>query len=139
MKSFTTITKTGLIEDVSKLMTLPTIFDMVMQVWNEYQESEKDGVDYIFNLDNQNDLVTCIKGGLDANQFSKLVADCKKENTRFFFFGQNHSTPQALPVNALKIMLMDKLDTLIDFIVTYPFDGACRDLYTQIITNYMID
>ena len=139
MKTFTTIIKTGLIEDVRKLMNLPTIFNMVMQVWNEYQESERDGVDYIFNLDNQNDLVTCIRGGLDANQFSKLVTDCEKKNTRFFLFGQNHSTPLAVSNNSLKAMLDDHLDTLIDFVVAYPFDGACRDLYTQLITNPMID
>ena len=139
MKSFTTIDKKGLISDVRGLLHLPSIFDIVMHVWNEYQESEQDGADYIFNLDDKNDLITCIRGGLNAYQFSELVAECKKKDTRFFFFGQNHSTPVALTDNSLKAMMIDNLDTLIDFVVAYPFDGACRKLYTHIITNTIID
>jgi hypothetical protein len=58
MKEFTAIKKQDIVNFLVMRMSADyEIFNLVFDVYNEYQESEHDGLDYIFNLDNKADLV----------------------------------------------------------------------------------
>ena len=140
MKEFTAIKKQDLVNVLTTEMSINhKVFNLVFDAYNEFQESERDGVDYIFNMDNKDDLVTCIKGGLKPVHIHGMVENIKKGKTNFFFYGINHPIPEQLTFSGLKLQLTAYLDEIVDFVIAYPFDGACRELYTILITNSMID
>lgn len=140
MKEFTTIKKQDLVNILTMEMSINhKVFNLVFDAYNEYQESERDGVDYIFNMDNKVDLVTCIKGGLTPVHIHRMVENIKRGKTNFFFYGINHPIPEQLTFSGLKLQLTAYLDEIVDFVIAYPFDGACRELYTILVTNSMID
>ena len=51
----------------------------VLDAYNAYQEQERDGVDYIFNIHNREDLACCV----DRKRDCSLVQRIKKDNTLF--------------------------------------------------------
>lgn len=141
MKEFIANKKQDLVNFLAMRMSADnSIFNLVFDVYNEYQESEHDGLDYIFNLDNKDDLIACIKGGLTAEQIHEMVANNTMglKYTKFFFYGTNHPIPEQITFKELKTNLIAYLDEIVDYIIAYPFDGACRELYTILITNPMI-
>ena len=87
--------------DENDIHTITKLID----VYNTYQEEERDGVDYIFDFQNKEDLCTCIKGGLTAEELAELVAkslDNDGENyTTKFLFGCNHESPYLLTRSVL--------------------------------------
>ena len=140
MKEFTTIKKQDLANILHMRMSVESkIFNLVFDAYNEYQESERDGVDYIFNMDNKDDLIACIKGGLTPEHIHGMIENKKRGSTNFFYYGINHPIPEQLTFAGLKLNLIAYLDEIVDFIIAYPFDGACRELYTILVTNPMIE
>ena len=142
MKEFTRIKKQDLVNALTVEMSVNLdVFNLVLRTYNEFQESEHDGLDYIHCLDSKDDLIACIKGGLTPEHIQQMVTynAMGLKYTRFFFYGTNHPEPEQLTFNGLKSQLTAYLDEIVDYIVAYPFDGACRELYTILITNPMIE
>lgn len=140
MKGFDVIKKKEIANQLAMTMATDTdIFNLVLDVYNEYQESERDGVDYIFDLNKKEDLITCIKGGLTARMIQELGDNLDKHYTQYFYFGCNHPIPNSILFEDLKLNLYSYLDELVDYIIAYPFEGACRKLYTILITNLIIE
>ena len=140
MKGFDVIKKEEIINLLAiKMATDTDIFNLVLDVYNEYQESERDGADYIFDLNKKEDLIVCIKGGLTARMVPELVNKLDDGFTQYFYFGYNHPTPIPIKFKNLKLNLYKYLDELVDYIIAYPFDSACRKLYTILITNLIIE
>jgi hypothetical protein len=140
MKGFDVIKKKAIVNQLAMTMATDTdIFNLVLDVYNEYQESERDGVDYIFDLNKKEDLIVCIKGGLTARMVQKLVNKLDDGFTQYFYFGCNYPTPISIQFEDLKTNLYNYLDELVDYIIAYPFEGACRKLYTILITNLIIE
>jgi hypothetical protein len=140
MKGFDVIKKNEVVNLITMKMAIDTdIFNLVLDVYNEYQENERDGVDYIFDLNNKEDLNVCIKGGLTARMIQKLVDNLDDGFTQYFYFGCNYPTPISIKFKDLKTNLYNYLDELVDYIIAYPFEGACRKLYTILITNRIIE
>ena len=142
MKDFATIKKSDLVNVLTMKMSVNIkIFNLILKAYNEFQESEHDGLDYIHCLDNKDDLIACIKGGLTPEHIHQMVTynAMGLKYTRYFFYGTNHPEPEQLTFNELSTNLRSYLDEIVDYIVAYPFDGACRELYTILITNPMIE
>lgn len=140
MKGFDVIKKKAIVNQLAMTMATDTdIFNLVLDVYNEYQESERDGVDYIFDLNKKEDLIVCIKGGLTARMVQKLVNKLDDGFTQYFYFGCNYPTPISIQFEDLKTNLYNYLDELVDYIIAYPFEGACRKLYTILISNLIIE
>ena len=142
MKEFASITKQHLVKILAMKMNNDyNIFNLVLKAYNEFQESEHDGLDYIHCLDSKDDLIACIKGGLTAEHIHEMVANNTMglNYSRFFFYGTNHPIPEQITFNQLKTNLIVYLDEIVDYIIAYPFNGACRELYTILITNPMIE
>ena len=60
----------------------------LLNAYNRWQEDEKDGVDYIFHIDKQDDLISCVNGGMTSEDIVKLrkrtnagMMDCKNALT----------------------------------------------------------
>lgn len=140
MKGFDVIKKKEIVNQLAITMATDTdIFNLVLDVYNEYQESERDGADYIFDLNKKEDLIVCIKGGLTARMVQKLVNKLDDDFTQYFYFGYNYPTPISIKFKDLKSDLYNHLDELVDYIIAYPFEGACRKLYTFLVTNLIIE
>ena len=134
MKRFDVIKKNEVVNLIAMKMATDTdIFNLVLDVYNKYQESERDGVDYIFDLNNKEDLIACIKGGLTARMIQELVNNLDDDFTQYFYFGCNYPTPISIKFTDLKTNLYNYLDEIVDYIIAYPFDNACRDLILNLI------
>lgn len=46
------------------------VIEMVLAAYNRYQEDERDGVDYLFDITNQNDLKCMVEGGLNVTEIA---------------------------------------------------------------------
>ena len=112
----------------------------LIDVYNTYQEEERDGVDYIFDLQNKEDLCTCIKGGLTAEEIAELVAkslDNDGENyTTKFLFGCNHVSPYLLTHSVLISSLALHAVEIVDCMLQDPFCYD-KDIYYKILTYHV--
>ena len=112
----------------------------LIDVYNTYQEEERDGVDYIFDFHNKEDLCTCIKGGLTAEELAELVAksnDNDGENyTTKFLFGCNHESPYLLTHSVLITTLALNANEIVDCMLQDPFCYD-KDIYYKILTYHV--
>lgn len=115
-----------------------SMINRLLCVYNTHQEEERGGVDYIFDFQNKEDLVSCIQGGLTAEELAELVAkfhDGSGEvKTTTFLFGCNHEVPYLLTYSALKNALLGNADEIVECMLKYPF---CYDniIYCRILTD----
>lgn len=108
---------------------------MVLAAYNAYQEEERDGVDYIFNIDNQDDLKCCVDGGLTAKEICGLWRGSQMNHTQFFFYGCNYSEPQTInSLGELRINLICWLEEVLECVVKYPY---ARDEYKAVYERYV--
>lgn len=77
-----------------------------LDAYNRYQEDERDGVDYIFNIGIQNDSADCIKGGMSIDELFFLEQECRQKHTPYYMFGHCHEKADVItPIgvcNAIK-------------------------------------
>ena len=114
---------------------------LVLNAYNTYQEEERDGVDYIFNINNPEDLKCCIEGGMSAKQVAWLYDQSQVNTTPFFYFGVNYEKPKPIANwEALIINLINWLDNILPCVLAYPYSlKSYEELYKACITNYMIN
>lgn len=111
---------------------------LVVKAYNRWQEDERDGVDYIFNLSKQDDLITCIKGGLTPTQIARMVGhinDNPKTMTTFFMFGPNRKEPKMLSIQPLDNQLLGSLNEILSYMLIYPYADDYKELYTELVTT----
>jgi hypothetical protein len=136
MKGFDTITKTEITTRIKHMINHPEDYnlDMFLKAYNRWQEDEHNGVDYIFNINNPDDLIDCIKGGLTADEIGNFVRVYVTPN---FLFGCNH---KLTPLSKTKIikLIIDNLDDIVDCIIAYPWVEEYRSIYTDVVTNRLL-
>lgn len=118
------------------------VLKMVLAAYNDYQESERDGVDYIFDIENADDLKCCIDGGgMTAQEICDLYLGSQSQHLKYFYFGCNYPTPKPIANwDALRLTLVAWLPDLISNVIAYPFAyESYRQLYVRYVTNNIID
>lgn len=115
------------------------IYPILLNAYNRYQSDERDGADYIFDINNQDDLITCVKGGLTARDIFNFYNQRLTNTTTHFLFGYNHI--QITPINKNDIIdaIMAIIDDLLNCIIAYPWVEEYRVIYTHYITNNIIE
>ena len=118
-----------------------SILKMVLSAYNDYQESQRDGVDYIFDVENTDDLKCCIEGGMTAKEICGLYLGSQSQHLKYFYFGCNYPTPKPIANwDALRLTLVAWLPDLISNVIAYPFAyESYRQLYVRYVTNNIID
>ena len=113
---------------------------MLLKAYNDFQESERDGVDYIFDINNTDDLKCCIDGGMTAQKICGLFLGSQSKHLQYYYFGRNHPQPQ--PINTLKELrmnLVEWLDELLPNVLAYPYGyQSYRDVYTAYVTDVVM-
>ena len=66
-----------------------------LDFYNAYQESERDGVDYIFDLENKDDVAVLLANCENMKEFRKLI----NSGQRFCFSGVNYPSPEFVNEN----------------------------------------
>ena len=125
------------------------MINRLLCVYNTHQEEERGGVDYIFDFQNQEDLCTCIKGGLTAEELAELVAKFHEgrgddetatffgdATTTKFLFGCNYETPFLFKYSALKNTLLGNADEIVNCMLQDPFCYD-KDIYYKILTYHV--
>lgn len=117
------------------------ILKMVLAAYNNYQESERDGVDYIFDIENTDDLKCCINGGMTAKDIGGLYLGSQSQHLRYFYFGCNYPTPKPIANwETLRQQLILWLPNLILNVLAYPYAyDSYKDLYRWYVTDVIID
>jgi hypothetical protein len=104
-----------------------------LNAYNEWQESERDGVDYIFNINNQDDLLCVVNGGMTAKEIGFISYYAPYG---FFLFGCNYPTPKMFDdTECLKNTLLAVDNEVVEFVLTYPFLPQAQHLYEYYISN----
>ena len=108
-------------------------FNMFFKAYNNYQNEEHDGVDYIYDLDNQDDLENAVHDGMTSTHICAL----SRANAKYFFFNKEKKMP--IPANVLGAIRAN-LEEIVRCSIMYPFacDGY-RRIYTAYITDFMAE
>ena len=117
------------------------LLKLVLDAYNTYQEEERDGVDYIFDINKPEDLKCCIEGGMTAKEVAWLYEQSQVNTTPFFYFGVNYQHPKPIMnYNALMSNLVAWLDNVLPCVLAYPYLlKSYEKLYKVCVTNYMIN
>ena len=94
------------------------IFNKLFKAYNFYQEEECEGSNYIFNVNNKDDLISCIKGGLGRSELQGLLNECSEKNCDYFLFGENY--PTATLITDLRTAIASNALELATCVVAYP-------------------
>jgi hypothetical protein len=140
MSAFIIINKRNLLTKIEEDINYPEGRAMLLKAYNRYQADERDGVDYIFNINNQDDLITCIQGGLTAEEIVKFHNRVNSwiNPTPHFLFGCNHKEMKPMGRDNIIDAIVAVLDEMLDNIIAYPWVEEYRAVYTHYITNKII-
>ena len=133
-------------EDLAYELTLISnlqdeVLHLILNAYNQYQESEKEGVDYLFHIENTGEVICCCRGGMTTEEVAGVYNGYKeKKHTGYFLFGQNYDGATPIKtLDELKDILTGSLDEVLMHVVCYPYSSdAYRSLYTHCVTDYMI-
>ena len=131
--------KKSIIRDLNDVYSVKgnEVLNMLLKAYNDFQESERDGVDYIFNINNTDDLKCCIDGGMTAKEIGGLWLGSQSKHLQYFYFGCNH--PKAEPINTwfeLRTNLVAWLDEVLTDVLAYPY---AYESYKYVYTSYVTD
>lgn len=113
----------------------------VLAAYNRFQEDERDGVDYLFDINNKDDVKCCLDGGLSVPDLAKAYFDYEARLfTPHFFFGVNHPKPSfIMGKEGLKKLLQNYLSDIIRYAFCYHNVAEYSVLLDRLISDYMIE
>ena len=128
-------------ETKRNLPTNESLVYVTLDAYNCYQKEERDGVDYIFDLNNADDLKSCVEGGLTANEIAEMVKNInEKAYTPYFFFGVNHESPKQLKeFKELTDQLIANVEEVTRKALAYPFIDGYKVFYICTAPMYSIE
>jgi hypothetical protein len=139
MKNIKNISVKDLCDKIIDRLTEDDIFNKVLMAYNQYQEDERFGVDYIFDLDNQEDLKTLVKCGVTAAEISRLYNDNESANSNYLYCGENHTNLRCLNMNELFYQLTANMEEIVLCMLAYPYIDGYTPLYQEFVTNYIVE
>lgn len=127
-------------ETERNLPTNENLISVTLDAYNRYQEAERDGVDYIFNLNNADNLKSCVEGGLTAYEIAEMVKNInEKAYTPYFFFGVNHKSPKQIKeFKELTDQLIANVEEVVRKALAYPFNDGYKQFYIY-TCSYVLD
>ena len=135
--------KKSIIRDLNDVYSVEgnKVLKMLLKAYNDFQEAERDGVDYIFDINNTDDLKCCIDGGMTSMEIGKLYLGSHNNHLPYYYFGCNYPHPQPINTwNELRINLVAWLDELLPNVVAYPYAyQSYRDVYTTYVTSIILE
>lgn len=116
---------------------------------NDYENDERDGIDYIYDINNSEDLRLLLKNEfLDAKEISVIwTAYSNGLSTQYFYFGYDYSniTTKASIVKIKSLddlcnIILGNIEGVVRCIIAYPYAyKSYEDLYVEYVTNIISD
>lgn len=134
--------KCDLIYDMDNSADKVQIIKLILGAYNRYQEDECDGVGYLFDINNAEDLKCCICGGMTTSEISWVFLESQKtaKSTPYFLFGQNHKQPSIIETwDSLGIFLENFLDRVLLYMLAHHDADGYKQLYEHCISDYMFN
>ena len=135
MKTSLGIMAVALKNEIELNANVKEVFNDLFKAYNRYVEDEIDGGDYIFNIEDKNDLSTCVNAGMTAVQIFGIV----NGNCKYYLYGQNHTTPYPLTFAEVEGIVRNNIDEVIRCILAYPYVEEYRKVYTRFVTNTILE
>lgn len=133
----------AIVEDLkdnsSSVLYVDDIIDTMLKAYNMWQEDTHDGVDYIFNINNKDDVIYLLQNdkNIQVRDISSLYINQYNNNgTPYFRYGQNYEYhPKVLmSMKQLKTQLIDNAE----WVITHLFLFANNtDTYHKIFNMYI--
>ena len=133
----------AIVEDLkdnsSSVLDVDDIIDTMLKAYNMWQEDTHDGVDYIININNKDDVIYLLQNGknIQVRDISSLYINQYNNNgTPYFRYGQNYEYhPKVLmSMKQLKTQLIDNAE----WVITHLFLFANNtDTYHKIFNMYI--
>ena len=114
------------------------IIKNVLKAYNGYCENERNGIDYLFDINNNDDIKCVIDGGLGAADLAKLYLNNGHRNnyTQYFFYDCNNNTPRnVVNLVELKVVLTSMLREIVVCMFKYPYLECYKPLYEACVVN----
>lgn len=124
---------------IERLKVEEDIFNKVLMAYNQYQEDERFGVDYIFDLDDQEDLKTLVNGGVTASEISRLYNDIENADSKYLYCGENHTNLRCLNMSEIYYQLIGNMEEIVLCMLAYPYIDGYTPLYQEFVTNYIVE
>mgnify|MGYP003473211764 FL=1 len=133
----------AIVEDLKdnsgSVLDIDDIIDTMLEAYNMWQEDTHDGVDYIFNINNKDDVIFFFffDKNIQVSDISSLYINQYNNNgTPYFRYGQNYEYhPKVLmSMKQLKTQLIDNAE----WVITHLFLFANNtDTYHKIFNMYI--
>lgn len=120
----------------------------LLKAKNEYENDEKDGIDYIYDINNSEDLALLLKNGfLTAKEISTIwVAYSNGTYTPYFYFEYDYTMKNGYKIVPIKTLddvcniLLGNIEDVVKCIIAYPYAyKSYEDLYVEYVTNIIFD
>ena len=128
--------KNAVANDLMSVKEEGALLKLMLNAYNTYQEDERDGVDYVFDLTNQDDLKCVVDGGMTAKEIGELYMGSQVNHSQYFLCGCNYS--KVVPIanwEMLRGIVMGFLDEVIEKVVTFPYVKGYREVYERYVTE----
>lgn len=118
-----------------------SVLEMVLKAYNRFQEDERDGADYIFDIDDKDDLAYLVNNCDITAQDIWRIVNTMGENDYLPYFHIGYNYPQPHIIGRLKDLqrnLIAWLDELLPFVFKYV--TRCEEyqaIYEHYVTEYL--
>lgn len=106
----------------------------ILDAYNNFQNEKRFGVDYIFNLKNNEDIICILQTGLSVQRIYELISSARFESTPFFFYGENHSELKLLTRKQFISQMEGYFYEIIMNVLENPFYGSNKNFYEKYIS-----
>lgn len=114
---------------------------LCIRAYNTYQENERDSVDYLFDANNKEDIITCLNGGLILQKLYYIFGSeqaYKKMITPFFMFGCNRPHIKVLSPMALLGTICAYSEEIVENMLLYPHSYN-KEIYQILFSNNLVE
>jgi len=137
-KSIISTTIDNLIQMVADRLVKGQRYDLLFAAYNRWQEDERDGVDYIFDVEKPEDVICCLQGGLTIEQLHSILDAKETDGIQYFYFGCNYPTPTLITQEKLIGILKSFADDIVMYAIAYPSVEEYKAIYELFITEEII-
>lgn len=132
-----------IITDTLKEETKSFSLEQMVMLWNRFSEDEKNGVDYMFNFNNKEDIISLLKcKNFNSHTLCDIVLDFKNKhdvNTSYFLYNDETMCYQSLSMDYILKLILTYIDEIVTCILSYPFVDEYKTFYLYFMTDVIID
>ena len=133
------INKNEIVDSVFKNITTKSnyyevLITDILDAYNNFQNERRFGVDYIFNLRNNEDIICILQTGLSVQRIYDLINSARFESSPFFFYGENHSELKLLTRKQFISQMEGHFYEIVMNVLENPFYGSNKNFYEKYIS-----